>query len=1079
MIPILSTTSTLTGNGLGRLSDALTCVVTHEINGIYELVMTYPVTGARYADLANDLIIFADSDNYTKDQAFRIYRITKPLNGIVTIYARHICYDMSGYVCPPINKSSLTTTLAALASSCVPSGCPFTFTSPRSVATAYKTETPMSLWQMMGGVQGSLLDVYGGEWDFNNYTATLRTTLGTNRGMQVRYGKNMTELEQDASIEAQYGGIYPFWYDAESGTLVTLPENYITVAGGGSRVLCIDFSDSFETKPTVTQLRNRATSYANANKVGEPEITWKVAFVPLQQSAEYKNIAVLESVQLGDTVSVFYEPMNLTASARAVKTDYNVLLNRFETVTLGRVKQNLAKIVVKQKQDLEHSVAVVKSTLEHAIDTATDFITNGGGYMRFIYDQDENLVEIISLDNADISQAASVWRWNNGGFGHSSTGYSGPYTTAITQNGAIVADFITAGTLDATVIRAGILADRQGKFVLDLDTGELTSSKYDSIGSRNLILGTLTPVISPADARPHIIGQPVQTYGRPSDGTYSVQPDSHGIRYTIGSTVDQPNLYFGSPTLSTATLNGLTAGTTYTVSGWLAHKVMSNYTGSAEYTVRVRVRTDADDPGNSWSVLAEQDIRTVIPGTARTTRFSMTFTIPAAATKMYMVFYCTDTTAADYATGDYLEPRQLKLETGEVATAWSPAPEDMVGNDEIISKINISPEAITINANRISLAGKTIDLTSDTIEITSTNFSVDSAGVVTATGANISGSFTMTGGSINISTNDEEDDRIQLNATVAGVTWGMKITPSYIDSTSQGYTAMFSNSGIYSKIFTTPTNYTNSFSVDRNPSMLLTNSAGERIYAKMDSVVLSKYVSGAFSDRVNISNTPSITLSEGTDSADLTKTTLTLTTSAKTTTFSAGLIQFTNSGTLAIYNGSSSKYSALIWPDGNGAGRLVLGDGTSTNWRTELTNDGLVFRNSSNTVTASYNAKRADNVVTKSGSAVSVTSATSGMTELTNITLTTGLWMISASLRFPSNSTGYRYALISTTSAGGTAINDWATALVPPAPGNTTRFGFVTYVNVTAASATYYLNARQNSGSTLSCNGYLAAIKVS
>ena len=1022
MIPILSSSTTLTGNGLGRLSDALTCIVTHEINGIYELQMTYPVTGARYADLANDLIIFADADNYTKDQAFRIYRITKPLNGIVTIYARHISYDMSGYVCPPINKSSLTTTLAALASSCVPSGCPFTFTSPRSVATAYKTETPMSLWQMMGGVQGSLLDVYGGEWDFNNYTATLRTTLGTNRGMQVRYGKNMTELEQDASIEAQYGGIYPFWYDAESGTLVTLPENYITVAGGGSRVLCIDFTDSFETKPTVTQLRNRATSYANANKVGEPEITWKVAFVPLQQSAEYKNIAVLESVQLGDTVSVFYEPMNLTASARAVKTDYNVLLNRFETVTLGRVKQNLAKIVVQQKQDLEHSVAVVKSTLEHAIDTATDFITNGGGYMRFIYDQDENLVEIISLDNADISQAASVWRWNNGGFGHSSTGYGGPYTTAITQNGAIVADFITAGTLDATVIRAGILADRQGKFVLDLDTGELSASKYDSIGSRNLILGTLTPTISPADARPHIIGQPVQTYGRPSDGTYSVLPDSHGIRYTIGSTVDQPNLYFGSPTLSTATLNGLTAGTTYTVSGWLAHKVMSNYTGSAEYTVRVRVRTDADDPGNSWSVLAEQDIRTVIPGTARTTRFSLTFTIPAAATKMYMVFYCTDTTAADYATGDYLEPRQLKLETGEVATAWSPAPEDMVGNDEIISKINISPEAITINANRISLAGKTIDLTSDTIEITSTNFSVDSAGVVTATGANISGTFAMTGGSINVATNSETDDVITLNFSTSTI----NISPGILDMVgAKNYAQIWGSQGIYT-----------AGRIKNGTRYATTN---------LNSGILKLGGSGG-------ETTPGLQYN--------------------------GVIEIrTGSDKPFLVFDAGGTYSATGMPVS--AAGINIGDGSSSYWRTELTNSGLVFRDSSNTVTASYNAKRADNVVTKSGSAVSVASATSGMTELTNITLTTGLWMISASLRFPSNSTGYRYALIATTSGGGTAINDWATVLAPPASGNTTRFGFVTYVNVTAASATYYLNARQNSGSTLSCNGYMAAIKVS
>ena len=216
MIPVLSTSTTLTGNGLGRLSDAISCIVTHEINGMYELAMTYPITGVHFDELANDRVIWADADTYTRMQGFRIYRITRPLNGIVTVYARHICYDMSGYVCQPMNQSTLTNALANLASNCVPSPCPFTFTSPRTVASPYKTATPMSLWQMMGGVQGSLLDVYGGEWDFDNHTATLRTKLGQDRNVSIRYGKNMTELEQDATIEKQYGGIFPYWYNEEA-----------------------------------------------------------------------------------------------------------------------------------------------------------------------------------------------------------------------------------------------------------------------------------------------------------------------------------------------------------------------------------------------------------------------------------------------------------------------------------------------------------------------------------------------------------------------------------------------------------------------------------------------------------------------------------------------------------------------------------------------------------------------------------------------------------------------------------------------------------------------------------------------
>lgn len=783
MIPILSTSSTLTGNGLGRLSDALTCVVTHEINGIYELAMTYPITGNVFEELANDRVIWADSDNFTQMQGFRIYRITRPLNGIVTVYARHICYDMSGYVCPPINKSSLTTALAALASSCVPSGCPFTFTSPRSVGTAYKTETPMSLWQMMGGIQGSLLDVYGGEWDFDNYTATLRTTLGSDRGVSIRYGKNMTELEQDASIEAQYGGIFPFWYNSESGTLVTLPENYITVTGGGSRVLCIDFSDEFEDAPTVTQLRNRATQYATANKVGEVQISWKVAFVPLMQSPEYKNIGALEAVQLGDTVHVYYEPMNLTATARAVQTEYNVLLNRFETVTLGRVKQNLAKIVTQQKRDIDHTVSVVKSTLEHAIGEATDFIVNGAGYMRFIYDTNNELVEIVSLDDPDIDQASSVWRWNNGGFGHSSTGYNGQYTTAITQNGAIVADFITAGTLNANVIRAGILQDANGDNSWNLATGAFT----------------------------------------------------------------------------------ITNGT-------------------------VKITTAGDDTNS---------IR---------------------------------------LRGDNV---QVKIGTGGIA----------------------------------------IDMPVDTPPF----------GTVLQLGANIAGSNLVEG-------------RITLHNNNNGYSAFLYPTFFYIENNPGGVSTKYADIGY--------------------------DGSTMRVYLEDDPNESELKAAG-------------LTVTNSTNNVALSSTTLTLTTSAKTTTFSAGLIQFTNSGTLAIYNGSSSKYGALIWPDGNGAGRLILGDGTSTNWRTSLDNTGLTFRDSSDTVTATYPSTGLSVANLNDNFREAVT--TSGTNK--SFTLVGGTYLL----------TTQRYANISTTQDGVWLISAHSssphlTALVTPSGGTTVSLSGLT-VTVHTGSA--------------------------
>lgn len=475
MIPILTQSITYTGIGIGPLPDTLTCQVTHEINGEYELRMTYPTTGENYGEILIDRIIWATPDHYTREQAFRIYRITRPLNNVVTIYARHVCYDASGIIVEPFTEGSLTAAINTLPTKCVPS-CPFTITSARTVATQYKIDEPRPLWRVFGGEQGSMLDVYGGEWDFDNLGADLKSRIGADRGVEIRYGKNLTQLEQDITIESTYAAVYPFWYDETSGTLVTLPEQYITIAGAtGSRVMLLDLSGDFDTQPSQNDLRTRANAYIAANDPGDPKISWKINMAMLSQIEEYAGLALLDKVSLGDTVHVFYEPMNLTATARAVKLTYNVLTERYDGITLGRVKQNLAKIIVSEQNATNQKIDVAKSSLEKAIDQATDFITNGAGYMRFIYNSSNELQEIVSLENPDITVTPqNVWRWNNGGFGFSPYGYSGPFTAAITQSGAIVADFITTGTMAANRIRTGLITDEANNNSWDLDAGTLT-----------------------------------------------------------------------------------------------------------------------------------------------------------------------------------------------------------------------------------------------------------------------------------------------------------------------------------------------------------------------------------------------------------------------------------------------------------------------------------------------------------------------------------------------------------------------------------------------------------------------------
>lgn len=492
MKPILYSHSEtgFTNNGLGRLADCISCKVTEERNGIYECRFTYPVTGEMYSKIQIGCILGAIHDDSKDIQPFDIYAKDAPMNGVVTFYAHHISYRLGHVILKPMTASSITGAFAAIPTKTYNS-CPFTFWTDKSVSATWKVEVPSAVKAVLGGESGSILDVYGkGEYEWDKFAVKLHLNRGNDNGVSIRYGVNLSDIKQDYDISESYNAVAPYW-KSEDGTLVTLTEGYIaaTSVEPGEDIIPVplDLSSVFESQPTEAQLRTEAQRQLDNSEAWIPNENISVKFIDLAHTQEYKDIAALQRVRLCDKVSVYCGPLGVSAvKMQVIKTVYNVLTEEYDEIELGTAKTSFADTIMAKVSDATGdlpTISEVKSLLRLAVDEATDQITGAqNSHVRFIYDANDSLQEIVILDTDDILTATKVWRWNSGGLGYSSNGYAGPYSLAMTQNGAIVADFITTGTLTAALIRAGVLQDVNGYNVWNLDTGEFRLASTTTVG---------------------------------------------------------------------------------------------------------------------------------------------------------------------------------------------------------------------------------------------------------------------------------------------------------------------------------------------------------------------------------------------------------------------------------------------------------------------------------------------------------------------------------------------------------------------------------------------------------------------
>ena len=368
MIPVLYSASetAFTTKGKGWLTEATSCIVTEELNGIYELEMTYPISGSLYMEMAlNGGIIYCVHDDVGDPQAFEIYRYSAPIDGLVTFFAHHISYRLNKIVVQPFTATSCSDAVSKIATNSMQTN-PFTFSTDKTVNTSFEVTEPRSARSLLGGVEGSLLDQYGGELKFDNFNVSLLTKRGSQAQARIMYGKNLTDMTKDYDKSDIYNAVVPYWKGGD-GNVVWYNGTVVATGQTADNVIALDLSSYFSDPPTTAQLQAKAAQYLADNTPWIPNENITVQFYPMWQD---ESIVAFDRVNLGDTLSVEYIDLGvMNSSARVVKVSYNVLLERYESIEVGKLKTTLADALLKN----------VESNAKNVNERITAYVPSSGG----------------------------------------------------------------------------------------------------------------------------------------------------------------------------------------------------------------------------------------------------------------------------------------------------------------------------------------------------------------------------------------------------------------------------------------------------------------------------------------------------------------------------------------------------------------------------------------------------------------------------------------------------------------------------------------------------------------------------
>ena len=484
--------------GIGVLRDFKSDpLITEELNGAYTLEFSYAKNGYLVDYIVEGAIVKANN------QPFRIWTIKKDMDAI-EILAKHIFFDLSTNFLEDVAPTNLKSQEALewiLEKAQVESN--FNVSGDCSVVASARY-VRKNITDAIYNEDNAILKRFGGEIELNGYNVTVHAKRGKNANFSIRYRKNLTGIEFNLDFSTVATRIMP-----QGANELLLDEKYVDSPLINNYFTPIykkiDFSNvAVDENTTLEEAQDLLREEVNklfAAGLDKPEISIKVDFVELSKCIEYKDYSNLESCGLGDTVKAIISELNLDLETRIVKTVYNCTLERYTTLELGNIKTDFVSSQSKVINEINNVVSNVnpESILSKAKEEATEIINhpfNGNIYI------DKNTGVLYLMDTNDISTAKNIWKWSLGGLGFSENGVNGPYETAITQDGSIVADFITSGKINTSLIEGyeqlllQVENNEEDIAQLTIDTDDITSRVSSAETSLNTLNDTITNIRS-------------------------------------------------------------------------------------------------------------------------------------------------------------------------------------------------------------------------------------------------------------------------------------------------------------------------------------------------------------------------------------------------------------------------------------------------------------------------------------------------------------------------------------------------------------------------------------------------------